>query len=181
MGLCQFGRLACVSGLVWLAAGCGPQQARHTASKTTAPTASQIADIDVTIGERSDLDRLVAGHKGKVVLVDFWATWCGPCVQQFPHTVDLSRANRDHLAVISVSMDEPEDVDRVRKFLRDQEADFPNLLSKYGVGQESFDAFDIQNGSIPHYKIFDRSGKLRHQLDNNDAVDALVDALLIEQ
>ena len=132
----------------------------------------------VRIADRAELDQLIATHRGKVVLVDFWATWCGPCVQQFPHTVELSQANPAHLAVISVSMDEPEDLARVQKFLLEREAVFDHLLSKYGVGLEGFKAFDITDGSIPHYKIYDREGQLQHSVQDSRELAALLDGLM---
>ena len=60
-------------------------------------------EIHVQVADRQAFDALVEQRRGEVVLVDFWATWCIPCVQQFPHTVDLHRkyAGRG-LAVISV-------------------------------------------------------------------------------
>ncbi len=144
-------------------------------------TQKEPALVSVNLGRREDLDALVAKHSGKVVLVDFWATWCGPCIQQFPHTIALSQKNRDHLAVIAVSMDEPEDIERVQQFVNERKADFEHLISEYGVGQEGFEAFEITNGSIPHYKLFDRQGKLRHTVEDNSEVDSLIEQLLSEQ
>jgi len=105
----------------------------------------------------------LARLRGKVVLVDFWATWCPSCVEQFPHTVEMHRkyAGRG-LAVVSVSLDEPEDELQVRQFLIRNGANFENLLSEYGGGVKASEAFDLP-GSIPCYRVYDRSGKLRNQ------------------
>ncbi len=92
------------------------------------------------------------------MLVDFWATWCPPCRQQFPHTVELAkRFSPVDVAVVAVSMNEPSDKESVLQFLRSNEARFDNLLITYGVGAE---AFEITDG-IPHYKVYDRRGDLR--------------------
>ena len=54
--------------------------------------------------------------RGKVVLVDFWATWCLPCMAQLPHTVELADRFRDRgLTVATVSLDEPENIEQVRR------------------------------------------------------------------
>jgi thiol-disulfide isomerase/thioredoxin len=95
-------------------------------------------------------------------LVDFWGTWCGPCVKLFPHTVDLSkRFSGRGLAVISVSMDDVENRGAVFRFLQDRHATFENFISQYGIGSEGFAAFDIQDGALPHLKLYDREGRLK--------------------
>jgi thiol-disulfide isomerase/thioredoxin len=100
------------------------------------------------------------GHQGKVVLVDFWALWCGPCIKLFPHTVELHEKHPDEeLAVISVNFDDPGDQQRVLEFLAGKGATFDNFISKYGIGPKSFEAFEI-GGNVPYYKLYDRSGKL---------------------
>src|SRR5436189_3322802 len=77
-----------------------------------------------------ELARLVATQKGKVVVVDFWATWCGPCKAAFPHLVELHQQYaRQGLVVISVSLDDakdPQTVDEVRAFLRHRKATMTN-------------------------------------------------------
>src|SRR5579863_7948842 len=73
---------------------------------------------------------LIAAQKGKVVLVDFWATWCGPCREKFPKTLALAKKYKDQgLTVVSVSMDSPErrDQEKALHFLQEQDAQITNL------------------------------------------------------
>jgi peroxiredoxin len=77
-----------------------------------------------------DLDgrqhRLV-DYRGKVVLINFWATWCGPCREEMPSIQELKNklAGRPFV-VLAVNLDEPES--RIRKFLTQMKLDFPILL-----------------------------------------------------
>jgi len=168
----------CLSALVLglgLAGGCG------RLDSAAGPDSNDGQPIEIRVGDRTDYDDLLAQHRGKVVLVDFWATWCGPCIQQFPHTVELAGRYPEQVSVIGVSMDEPDDLDAVRRFLQDNRANFDHLLSSYGVGQEGFEAFEISDGSIPHYKIYDRSGDLRHTSDNGEEAAELLVAMLNQE
>lgn len=145
-------------------------------------TAPSERHVTVELASRTTFEQTIAKHKGKVVLVDCWATWCPPCVEQFPHTVQLSKKyDSNNFAVVSVSMDEPDDQERVLQFLRIKEATFDNLLSEYGVGIEGFEAFEITDGAIPHYKVYDRLGKLRHIANSNEHIEHVIEQLLNEE
>ncbi len=108
------------------------------------------------------LARLLDQHRGHVVLVNFWATWCGPCLELFPHTVELERRLRDRgFVVITVSLDDPADGPAVRKFLDQSGRTTENYLSSYGIGPEAMTAFGISDGALPHVRIYDAEGRLR--------------------
>jgi thiol-disulfide isomerase/thioredoxin len=113
-----------------------------------------------TIDEKQLAD-VLRQNRGKVVLVDFWATSCLPCLALFPHTVGLERRYAARgLAVLSVSLDDPADEAAVSRFLADQKAAFPCFISRYGMGSRSVEAFEVDQGSIPYLKLYDREGKL---------------------
>jgi thiol-disulfide isomerase/thioredoxin len=122
---------------------------------SAAPATS--AAVKLLPTDKAGLEATIAKHKGEVVLVDFWATWCGPCKEQFPHTVELSHKYRDQgLAVISVSCDTNDEQQAAEAFLQRVGADFENFLSTAGF--DSLEVFDIQ--ALPHYRIYDRQGTL---------------------
>lgn len=129
-----------------------------------APAMPEPSEITLTAVSREEFDARVADHRGQVVLVDFWGTWCAPCIEQFPHSVELERRFRERgLTVLSVSVDDEADREAVLAFLRAQGAGgIENLISMYGVGSRSMEAFDVPGGALPHYKLYDRMGKLRH-------------------
>lgn len=142
--------------------GCGP------GSRTAAPTSAEHEaekakpnDIKLDVVDRARYEALLAERRGKVVLVDFWAGWCGPCLAQLPHTVELAHKHGGQLAVMTVSMDDPESPAGIKKKLHERGAtDTLNLVSRE-TGPQGMEAFEIDGGSLPHYKVYDRKGKLR--------------------
>jgi thiol-disulfide isomerase/thioredoxin len=104
--------------------------------------------------------RTIAGAEGKVVIVDFWATWCGPCRQAFPMYQKLvDRFPRD-VAVLAVAVDDPEHVDddRILAFARDTHVRFSILRDQ---DRRTSTRYQRPSG-IPSTFIVDRSGVVRH-------------------
>lgn len=140
--------------------------------------------IKVEEARVATLEKAVADQKGKVVLVDFWATWCGPCVKKFPSVVSMHRTYKDKgLAVVSVSLDKSQrghKLDRVAQFLGEQGATFPN----YVVAESGADGPDIVKkfgvgSSIPYLTLFDKKGKRVWDSDSKPLADKDL-AVLIE-
>ena len=148
--------------LVLLVAGCADRSSRPA------------EDVTLRSIDASGLAQALQQHRGQVVLVDFWATWCGPCLALFPHTVELHRRFGDAgLAVITISLDDPANRSAVRKFLGPNGATMENYLAVYGVGPAAFTAFKIDDGALPHVRLYDHQGKLRKTFaSGGKAVDA---------
>lgn len=92
----------------------------------TAPTAPQkVTQIDET-----GLKDLLK-PKDKPVLINFWATWCGPCREEFPDLVKIGKAHKDKVDVITVTLDEPSEINTtVPQFLAQMGSDLPAFLLK---------------------------------------------------
>jgi thiol-disulfide isomerase/thioredoxin len=142
------------------------------------------ATIDLRPVDRPTLDRVLKEHRGRVVLVDFWATWCAPCVGLFPHSVDLARRYADRgLAVITISLDDGSQEAAVRRFLAAQGATpVENFLATSGVSPQTFEEFQIEGGGIPFLKVYDRQGRLRATIAGAypEKIDRAVEELLGE-
>ncbi len=157
--------------LLLLAAGCSAPAPSPPAE--TRPAAVALHTIDP-----AGLRAVLAQRHGRVVLVDFWATWCQPCVEWFPHTVDLQQrlAGRG-LTAISLSLDDPDRQAGVQEFLNRQGAALENFINRDGTSAESFDAYGIRSG-LPQLRLYDRRGMLRKTF----AADALpLDARQVER
>ena len=70
-----------------------------------------------------------AEWKDKVVLLNFWATWCPPCREEVPELVDLQSRYKDRLQVIGISMDDPEDIRTVKKFAVQEGVNYPIVMA----------------------------------------------------
>ena len=139
----------------------------NVSAESSEPAAAEAPPITLELADGATYQQTLESLRGKVVLVDFWATWCPPCMKQFPHTVEFSeKYSGEGLAVISVSLDDPEKSEEsVRTFLQKQNAQFTNLISRHGAGLQSMEEFDI-TGGVPHYKLYDRSGQERHRFSS---------------
>src|ERR1700728_1306616 len=74
-----------------------------------------------------------AEWKDKVVLLNFWATWCPPCREEVPELVDLQTRYKDRLQVIGISMDDPEDVRTVKKFAVQEGVNYPIVMASRAI------------------------------------------------
>src|SRR5665213_3327125 len=66
----------------------------------TTPLSAQPKSINVRVVDKAGYEKVIAANKGKVIVVDCWATWCVPCRKAFPKTVELSKAYADQDVVV---------------------------------------------------------------------------------
>ena len=95
----------------------------------------------------------LADYRGKVVLLNFWATWCGPCVAELPSLLQLHRANPD-LVVLAVSIDE--DPAGIPAFLDETHATFPVVWDEGQVVSQRYTP-----PTMPTSFVVDKSGIVR--------------------
>jgi thiol-disulfide isomerase/thioredoxin len=106
---------------------------------------------------------LIEKNRGKVLLLNFWATWCPPCVEEFPALVKIYNTYKSRgLEVIGVSLNDPSEMKDVLTFLREQKPSFPLYLA--GTVDDSFyQSIDKRwSSEMPLTMIYDKSGRLRY-------------------
>jgi len=122
------------------------------------------ADAPRLTGEvdAAGLAAAIAKEKGRVVLVNFWATWCVPCREEFPDLVKLEKTYRARgLSVLGVSTDLAKDMPAVEKFLASAKPEFANYRKKSGGDDQVFiEAVDPKwGGELPFSVVYGPDGK----------------------
>ena len=139
------------------------------------------AHAAVTPADAPALKKAIAAQKGHVVLVNFWATWCGPCVAEFPAIVKVSRQYKAQgLSVIAVSADSANSLHtKVEPFLAKQGATFPAYLEKSADPEDFINALDpTWQGDLPRTYIYDRQGRRVKTLAGEQTAQNLAAAIL---
>jgi peroxiredoxin len=121
----------------------------------------------------------LSDYKGKVILLDFWATWCPPCRKEIPGFVDLYKTYKSRgLVVIGVSMDDTDDTPDVKRFAEQLKIDYPILLG-FGRDDDLKPAFGEL--PLPTSFVIARDGRIcdRHDgLTAKEQIESEIRALL---
>ena len=177
-------RYLAVLVLVALLVGCEPPKSPSPAEKPSSPSPAPTAPVvQVRIADYAALQQLIAGHRGKVVVVDVWSTTCRPCREEFHHLVDLHKKyGPERIACVSLSLDyegakhETPEAHKpaVLKFLTEKGATFDNIIAS----EESQVMMDkhLRITNPPAVFVYDKTGqrheKITPDLDAEDGPQA---------
>jgi thiol-disulfide isomerase/thioredoxin len=120
------------------------------------PAAAKAANLNFTLKDIDNKDVPLASLKGKVVLLDFWATWCGPCKIEIPWFIEFQQKyGKDGLQVVGVSVDDT--IDKLKPYVAQMKM---NYLVLQGLDHDDMqDAFGPIFG-IPVTVLISRDGRM---------------------
>jgi len=135
------------------------------------------ANLNFTLKDENNRNVKLADYKGKVIVLDFWATWCGPCKIEIPAFIDLqNKYGARGLQTIGISIDDK--ADQLKPFVADYKMNYPVL--------QGLDRDDVQDAygpmfGIPHTVVIGRDGKIcrKHPgMTGKDVFEREIKALL---
>jgi len=141
--------------------------------------------VTVNMIDENGIKDLVKNNSDKLRLINVWATWCGPCVQEFSSFININRMYRSRdFEFISISADETEKKDKVLQFLKKQQASNTNYLFSIDDKYKLIDAIDPKwKGELPYTILVEPGGKTIYTsngpIDEAELKKAIVDSKYI--
>ena len=113
--------------------------------------------LGATFPDLSGEPRMIGEWKGKVLVVNFWATWCPPCLEEIPMFVRLQQQmDQQGLQFVGIAVDQR---DKVAEFVAKNAIDYPILIGQLDAIKIA-ESVGNDSGGLPYTLVFDRSGRL---------------------
>lgn len=160
-----FASLTAIAALALAGLGCGGEAAASpgaaNASDAQSPLLGKPApevNVEFVTGEGP---KNIKEAQGKVLILDFWGTFCEPCKKSFPKYQEIVDQNGGSVVVLAVSIDEPDDADKkkLEDFAKEHQAKFTIAWDK---DHKAADAYHLGELTMPSSFIIDKSGVVKH-------------------
>lgn len=147
------------------ATGCSTKWSEKSANRIAALRKIEAQPVSVELVTKEGLANLRANPSHQLLLVNFWATWCGSCVAEFADLQDTLRMYSDQdIEVVTVSANRPDEKDGVLHFLQKKHATSRNLLFASNDTQEMQKAFDpAWDSAVPYTVLLSTDGKVLYK------------------
>ena len=125
-------------------------------SQLSCPADAKPANLNFTLKDANNRDVALSQYKGKVIVIDFWATWCGPCKVEIPHFVEFQdKYGKAGLQIVGISVDDT--ADKLAPYIHHMKMNYPVL--------QGLDHDDVQDAygpivGIPVSVVISRDGKI---------------------
>jgi peroxiredoxin len=164
--------------------GCPIKRSQDAKKIKAGSTGAKSIEPKIAMLKPADFNKYKDAAKGKVLVVNFWATWCGPCIAEFPELVAIDAKYRDKgVQLAGISVDEVADIKgKVIPFIKEQKAAFDILVQDSDDPEEIINLIDKNwQGTLPTTFVFDKQGAIAYTrygiLDRELLLDAIEKAL----
>ena len=124
--------------------------------------------VELETIDEAGIKNLVQNNSGKLRLINIWATWCGPCVVEFPEFVTMNRMYRGRdFEFVSICLDDLEKKDKALKFLKEKQASNKNYIFNIDNKYAFIESIDPKwQGALPYTMIVEPGGKIVYAQQN---------------
>ena len=158
--------MAAVAVVVLLVLGLvlpGHSQSTTAKGGSSAHAGKSAATADPALIDLAGYQQVLAKYRGKALVVNFWATWCEPCREEYPMIVELAKQFKPQgVEVVGIDMDDDSDMNLVRRFIARMQPGFPNYRQKTGIDLDKFyDGVNPQwKGTMPQTMFYGKDGNV---------------------
>ena len=156
---------ACRSAAVPVSVGNKPVSVNGVPSKDAPPVVAKPLEEMSWTGLDGKIEKL-KDHRGKAVILDFWATYCPPCIEEIPHLMALQQQHgAENLEIVGLNVGGPEDRPKIGGFVERLKINYPIAIPEDALSTAVFGA----DTAIPQTAVFDRNGRLVKKIVGFDA------------
>jgi len=184
LGVIALAALTVTTQMPWLTTKQPAMESRSTAGASepqadllTCPADAKAANLNFTMKDHQGVPVTLSDYKGKVLLLDFWATWCGPCKVEIPHFVEFQeKYGKAGLQIVGISIDDT--AEKLVPYVKDMKMNYPVL--------QALNRDDVQDAygplaGIPVSVMISRDGRIcatHIGLTGSDVFEREITALL---